>query len=206
MAPDVLAQPVNAAVGVETGRGVQAAGAVELRLLGAQCRRQGRQVVGSDPERVAIDVGDLHVDGVERRLAANAATRRGVGVARQAVGIYRDMVGERHLDGVEQALVRARRAAGLHAGDVFAGPDHALRQQETECQVEVVARGAHRDGQGLLDVHLRRSVAEADLKRLLDGDEIGLAAGDRLAVSMEADVHAHALRGGCDGADVGAGR
>src|SRR4029079_9882238 len=85
-------------------------------------------------------------------------------------GIARERPGD--LDGVDrEVLGQARRARAV---------DEALAVEEPERQLLVVAGGAHRDRE-------RRAV-DADLERLLDGDEVLLAVAHDLRPHAVGDL------------------
>ena len=72
-------------------------------------------------------------------------------------------------------------------GDVVGPGDEALGVQEAQRQVEVVARGPHRHGEG--------SPVDPDLHRLLDGDGVGALHNPRSQRVADIDAHdRHPLR------------
>jgi ATP-dependent Clp protease protease subunit len=157
VAPDVLAHRQRRAVRVEQARGVQAAGAGELRLHEAIGQR--RQQRARD-HRARGQARRVHRDLVDRALAAHAARRRRVEAA--AARVARQRAGHVHGVGVERRV--ERRRAG----------DQALAVQEAGDQLLVVAGRAHRDRQ-------RRAV-HTDLERLLDRDVVRHAVAPDLRV------------------------
>jgi len=106
-------------------------------------------------------------------------------------GIETDFIGKGHLDDVVQALVGTRRAAVLDTVDVGVVANHPFGVEEPDRQVEVVARGAHGDGNALLRRSFPGRDAKPDLHRLLDGDQIGRLLG---VAPMKGHVDALALR------------
>ena len=149
VAPDVLARQHELAVGVEQAGGVDAAGALERRLLepvgqaGEERpgdRRPGRQ-------RRAVDR-----DLLERALAAHAAG--GGRVEAALAGVAGQRSGD--LDRVDREVLG--RAGGVRA------VDQALAVEEPERELLVVARRAHR--------HHERDAVDPDLERLLDRDVV----------------------------------
>ena len=175
--------------GVETGGGVQSAGAVELGLRPAQGCRQPLQSRGADLEVAAFPRRDLHPHGVQGSLAADAAARRREEMAQQVSGVEADVIREGHLDDVANALVRARRPAVLDVGDIARVGDHALREQEPHREIEVVPRCTHGDGDALLRRSLGSAEAQADLHGLLDGYQVRVVAGVA-AVELDTDPQA----------------
>ena len=166
-------------------------------------RRRGRQPlqrVRSDAEARGMALPDLHAHGVERRLAAHAATRCRVEMPQQSAGIHPHMVGQFDADDVPDALVRARRPAMLHPAHVFRGSDDGLAGEEAHGQFLVVAGRAHGDGDALVHASGARFVGQADLQRLFDGD--GVAGAARSVGRDGLDVYTQIRRGGASGGDV----
>src|SRR5688572_9568985 len=181
---DVLAQRDDLARRVEQARRVQAARLLEDGLLRLQRRRQ-------PPERGArhVKLGGadvvlpLHGDGVDRSLAANATARRHVEVALEALEVDLDAGTELDADDVDQAVGRALPARD-HVLHITARMDDAFREQEPDGEVLVVPWCAHRDRDGLLGAAAVASrVAQTNLERLLDRDEIQVVAARELAAT-----------------------
>ena len=88
----------------------------------------------------------------------------------------------------------------LYPADVTRGTDDGLSREEAHGQFLIVARGAHGDGDALVNAPGTRLVGKADLQRLFDGDGIAHAAcsveGDCL------DIDTQIRRGSASGGDV----
>ena len=131
---------------------MEAAGRRERALRVEQASGQRGDNVAGHLER-ALDPLRCDLDGLDRALPADAARRRRVEVPLEALGI--EPIGV-DVDRVRCEIVRNPSRARREA----------LRQAEAERELLVVAGRAHGDGDWLS--------ADADLERLLDGDEIVL--------------------------------
>ena len=152
------------------GFGVQPAGAVERGLRRAQDIGETRQSLRGQAQRIVVDA-EVRLGGhrVDAGLAAHPA-RAGRGeIALDSGARGCDVIGEEDIDHI--AGVRSVRA-GAVAGraDVGGVMDHAFGDEEPGGELDVVAGGAHRDGQ--------RSAVDADLQRFLGGDEVGTLGGE----------------------------
>ena len=122
---------------------------------GAGRKRRDERRVNAE---VGIDSRRLDCDRLERAFPADAARRGRVEAAREARRIESVRV---ELDGVGGEVVREPSGRG----------PKPLRERETQGELLVVARRAHRHGDG--------AAADSDLERLLDGDDVaGVAVGD----------------------------
>ena len=125
----------------------------------------------------------LHGHGVDRGLAADAAARRHVEISLEALEVDRDAGSQLDAHDVDQAIGGAlpARHDTLH---VAARADDAFGEQESDGEILVVPRRAHRDRNGLLGAAaVAPRVAQANLERLLGGDEIGIVDGAELAAA-----------------------
>ena len=129
---------------------MQAAGRLERRLGFAQPVGQARDERRRHAQ-VALDARRLDRDRLERTLAADTARRGRVEAPREPGRIEARRV---ELDRVRREIV----------GQARARRPQPFGEREPERQLLVVARRAHRDG--------HRRAADADLERLLDGDDI----------------------------------
>src|SRR6185436_1821210 len=126
--------------------------------------------------------------GIDRGLAADAAARRHVEVALQALEV--DLDARRELDAhdVHQAIgctLPARHDA-LH---VAAPADDAFREKESHGEILVVPRRAHRDGDRLLSAAaVAARIAQPNLERLFGRDEIGIVGLTKLSAAKTTDV------------------
>jgi len=157
---------VGAVREAEEPRGVDAAGRGEQLLPGAQPVRQGEQRGHGEPGPVrgGVERGDLG-DGLDGRRAADPARRRRVDVPLHGGVRQGDPRREPHLHHVVGPLpVRADAAAVVHLHDLGRRAHHALGDEEPGHEVEVVTRGAHRDGE--------RPAVEPDLQGLLTGQGV----------------------------------
>src|SRR5690606_2722385 len=187
VAADVLADEGDLAGGVEETRRVQAAGSVENVLLRAECVRQTAERVACDREVGAVEIeAALHLHGLEGRLAADAAARRGVEVTLEAIEIDVDAGRELDADDVDQA-VRGGRAARAYGRDVVRAADDAFGVEEAYGELEVLAGRAHRDGNAPLAVLAVHEIAEPDLEWLLGRDHV-VRDGARRADADPADL------------------
>src|SRR5690606_12094081 len=157
VAADVLADAQQVAVGGGDRGGVQAAGALEQLLCGAQPVGQRGQHTGGEAHVV---VGHGEAAAGAHRLQAGLAAHPARGGGGEAAPC-RD-VGRRHAGsqddvddvvGVDAVLGGARAVAqGVDVGGVG---DEALADEEPGDHLEVVAGGAHGDGQrASADAHL----------------------------------------------------
>ncbi len=104
--------------------------------------------VGGDARRVRWDgPWDLDAQRVERGFAADAAAGGGVEVALEVGGVYGDAGAEADADGVVLLLGDGADAV-LHALDLVGAADDAFGEEEAGGELEVVAGGAHGDGEG----------------------------------------------------------
>ena len=171
VAADVLADHQHrAGLAVEERGGVQPAGAVERGLRRAQDIGETRQSLRGQAQRIVVDA-EVRLGGhrVDAGLAAHPA-RAGRGeIALDSGARGCDVIGEEDIDHI--AGVRSVRA-GAVAGraDVGGVMDHAFGDEEPGGELDVVAGGAHRDGQ--------RSAVDADLQRFVGGDEVGTLGGE----------------------------
>src|SRR5262249_40379324 len=114
----------------------------------------------------ALHARGLDRDGLERALSADTARGRRVEAALNARAVER---GGLDLDRVRREIEGRR---GRRRSD-------ALGDAKAERELLVVARRPHRHGDGL--------AGYADLERLLDGDEVELAAAVRLPRHLQTD-------------------
>jgi hypothetical protein len=185
MPPDSGVRPARSCA----RRRVQAAGAVEDDLRRSQGPGQPLDHGGLDDRpslRRAHVRGD--VQGLQRGLAADAAARRGAGVPLQPPQVHGDARPQPHPDHVA-AL------AGVDAQDLFAPGHDPLGEEVADRQLAVVTGRAHGDGDG--------AVAEADLQRLLCGQQVG--AHCQAGVMHAADLNGHGPQAGGTGDWVGNG-
>ena len=163
MPPDVFVDAQALAVGREEADGVQAARLLEQRLVTAQGVGQLQQRLAGDGAG-GRDGAGLHPDGVQGRLAAEAAACAGhQRPLPQAAGGGR--AGQAHRDDVRD--VRVGGLAGVAVADladVGLGLDDALRQQQAARQLKVVAGRPHGDGE--------RLVIDPDLQRLFHDQRV----------------------------------
>ena len=132
--------------------------------------------------------GDL--DGVDRGLAAHAAGRRHAEVALHEIGLERPP--EVHRDDVVGLLAELDVGAVLDLGELERRPQEPLGVQEARRELEVVAGGAHRDG----DAHrLLARARSADLERLLTGQAVAALPPDAVLHCEHARVDGGAAQG-----------
>ena len=90
---------------------------------------------------------------------------------------------------IKPSAARCPRATTLL--HVAARADDAFGEQEPDGEILVVPRRAHRDRNGLLGAAaVAPRVAQADLERLLGGDEIGIVGRSELAAAEAAHIEA----------------
>ena len=165
MPPHVLSQAHQLPRGIEQAGGVKAAGAVEHPLGRPQTVGQRRQQPGADGEAVVSDVEvGAGPHGVDARLATESAGGSGdevAGTPDRRQGRARHQVDAEHV--VLLGLVLRDAVAD---GADLARLHEALGDEEAGGQLEVVAGGAHGDGQGV--------AVDADLEGLLGGQGVEL--------------------------------
>ena len=166
----VLPQKLKLALGREQRRRVQPAGSLKDRLRSPQGVGKTMNDAGFDHRRVARQhraALHLHLclNGFDGSFAADAAAGGGVEVAFQAIEIKLDAGVQLYRDGVaELARVAVRDVRPAYFANLIGAVQDTLAEQEAGGQLEIVARGAHRDGDG--------SVAKADLEGLFDGQQV----------------------------------
>ena len=199
MAAHIFAEEEEGAAEIEDGAGVEAAGVFENVLLGAQRLREGVEQAGGELDTILdVEVGAQSVDGLDGCFTAYAATGGSVEVALQLVDIWCDVLRQGYVDHIPIVF---RSVVGI--GDVLTGGDDAFGEEETFCQLEIVAGGAHGDGYAFLFVAGRGVVANAYLHGLFGGEHIGLfgsvGAGDLFYGCLSERLHEPKLRDICCG-------
>jgi hypothetical protein len=190
VAADVLAQHHEGSRRVEQARCMEPAGRPEDGLALAQPAGQGEQQLRVHHGAVR-DRRAAHPELVERRLAADPAGGRGHEVARRDGGRVQ-RAGQPDHDLVV-GVGAGRGIPELHARDVVTRADQSLRQQESDGELRLVTRGAHRDG------HVDRVLARprrANRHGFLAGQAIVADLGGARAPGRDADTRRLALQGG----------
>src|SRR4051794_5488844 len=132
--------------------------------------------IGGDCESATQCRAALDLDRLERRLSAHAAAGTRVEVAVQPRVVENEPRTQRHVDDVERLFLVLVRAMG-DVDDVVAAADDSLAVKEAGCEVEIVARGAHRHGDVLADGSVTLLPDQPDLQWLLRRQHIlGLGA------------------------------
>src|SRR4029450_10827947 len=109
---------------------------------------------------------------LQRGLAAYAARRRGVEVPPQPVRIRLDAWAQVHADDVKRLRFPGSIDAIPDPVNLIGLAQEALAHQETSREFEVIARCAHCDGNAFLYTLAAALRHQADLQRLLHGDNI----------------------------------
>ena len=140
---------------------MQSAGATEDPLARMEDSGQAGEDGRIDCERLPGRLNVAGADGVDRGLAADAATGARNEMASEMRDIHRFAGGERHVHEVAARLAIGT-AAIADASDLLAPCEDPFRQQESGCQIEIVTGGSHR--------HADRLAVDADLQRFLAGE------------------------------------
>jgi hypothetical protein len=83
-------------------------------------------------------------------------------------------------------------SARLYHGHLITRPYDALAEEKTECQILVIARGAHRNRHAACMPLTVVVESETNLERFLDSDPVGPGFAQVCAVSLELDGSAAA--------------
>ena len=153
---------------------MQATGAGEHRLRRAEPRRQPVDDVATEFRARGQLLDALDLDRVERGLAADAAAGRRVEVPLQRAEVEFDVLGEVDADDVGRRAARRQRPAERDPADLAAVLQDALGEKKPGRQFEIGAGSPHRDRQAPAFAPAVRPEVDADLHRLLDGQDVVL--------------------------------
>jgi hypothetical protein len=146
-------------VQVEQPGGVQTSGSSEDRLRSAQLIGKPAKHFGVELEVRVWRFHALRSHSVNRSLAANAATRRGVEVAPHRCGIQRHARDQVHAHAICAILFLVWFMP--RGGDLAATSEQAFGEEESRRQLEVVTGGSHGDTEsGVSDAYLERFFAD----------------------------------------------
>jgi hypothetical protein len=162
VATDVFAQGEEFSGGGEEGGGVEAACGSKCALLGRNGLGKRVELRGGDlPEKRAGSGGAEAAHGLDAGFAADAAAGAEEGLAFEQNGSGLDVLGEFDADDVV-GLIGLGGGAMADGADVVEVLDDSLGKQEAEHEFEVVARGAHGDGEFALGAICGRAEAEVN--------------------------------------------
>ncbi len=163
----IFAEQEETAVGVEECGGVQSTGLAEDGLRGAKLAGQCADHFRAHGKARTRSAQAALTDGVDRGLAADAATGGGEEVAL-------------HLSGIEFAVAQfdfnrvvfaaALRGLGAEAGELAEIFDEAFGEEEAGGEFSVMAGSAHGDSE--------RVAVDADFKGFFDSERVVIGAGE----------------------------